>query len=91
MVWEFGRVGVCEMGRGRVVEIGELKTGIGGLRNTWGIRRVEGKVEGMFLGSLLGMKGDELMLSKCWPYSLAPQHKTHFLSIYLTQQHLIPA
>lgn len=54
VVWEFGRVGVCEMGRGRVVEISELKTGIGGLRNIWSIRRIEEKVEGMFLCMKVG-------------------------------------
>ncbi|THW84434.1 hypothetical protein D6D15_08875 [Aureobasidium pullulans] len=45
VVWEFGRVGIFEVGRGRVTEIGELKTGIGSLRSAWGIRRVKGKAE----------------------------------------------
>ncbi|KAI5197821.1 hypothetical protein E4T38_07788 [Aureobasidium subglaciale] len=45
VVWEFGRVGIFEVGRGRVTEIGELKTGIGSLKAAWGIRRIKGKAE----------------------------------------------
>ncbi|KAI5242763.1 hypothetical protein E4T42_07611 [Aureobasidium subglaciale] len=45
VVWEFGRVGIFEVGRGRVTEIGELKTGIGSLKAAWGIRRIKGKTE----------------------------------------------
>ncbi|KAH0352866.1 hypothetical protein KCU81_g1733, partial [Aureobasidium melanogenum] len=45
VVWEFGRVGVFEIARGRVTEIGELKTGIGSLKSAWGIRRVKGRAE----------------------------------------------
>ncbi|CAD0095892.1 unnamed protein product [Aureobasidium vineae] len=48
VVWEFGRVGILEVARGRVTEIGELKTGLGSLKSAWGIRRLRGKVEGMF-------------------------------------------
>ncbi|KAI5275192.1 hypothetical protein E4T47_01717 [Aureobasidium subglaciale] len=47
VVWEFGRAGIFEVGRGRVTEIGELKTGIGSLKAAWGIRRIKGKAEGM--------------------------------------------
>ncbi|KAI5238292.1 hypothetical protein E4T43_07549 [Aureobasidium subglaciale] len=47
VVWEFGRAGIFEVGRGRVTEIGELKTGIGSLKTAWGIRRIKGKAEGM--------------------------------------------
>ena len=39
VVWEFGRVGVFEVGTGRVTEVGECKTGIWGLRSAWGVRR----------------------------------------------------
>jgi hypothetical protein len=46
VMWEFGRVGIFELGRGRVTEIGELKTGMGALRAAWGIRRNKGKPEG---------------------------------------------
>jgi hypothetical protein len=49
VVWEFGRVGIFEVGRGRVTEVCELKTGLGSLKSAWGIRRVKGKAEGMFL------------------------------------------
>ncbi|KAI4730621.1 hypothetical protein E4T49_01521 [Aureobasidium sp. EXF-10728] len=45
VVWEFGRVGIFEVARGRVTEIGELKTGLGSLKSAWGIRRLKGKVE----------------------------------------------
>ncbi|KAI5197355.1 hypothetical protein E4T39_07352 [Aureobasidium subglaciale] len=49
VVWEFGRVGIFEVGRGRVTEIGELKTGIGSLKAAWGIRRIKGKAEAINL------------------------------------------
>jgi hypothetical protein len=49
VVWEHGRVGIFEVGRGRVTEVCDLKTGIGGLKSAWGIRRVKGKAEGMFV------------------------------------------
>ncbi|KAG9750730.1 hypothetical protein KCU73_g6501, partial [Aureobasidium melanogenum] len=45
VVWEFGRIGIFEIARGRVTEVGELKTGIGSLKSAWGIRRVKGKAE----------------------------------------------
>ncbi|KAH0260464.1 hypothetical protein KCU91_g14612, partial [Aureobasidium melanogenum] len=45
VVWEFGRIGVFEIARGRVTEVGELKTGIGSLKSAWGIRRVKGRAE----------------------------------------------
>ncbi|KAI4750912.1 hypothetical protein E4T52_16520 [Aureobasidium sp. EXF-3400] len=45
VVWEFGRVGIFEVGRGRVTEVCELKTGIGSLKSAWGIRRVKDKAE----------------------------------------------
>lgn len=53
VVWEFGRVGVFEIARGRVTEVGELKTGIGSLKSAWGIRRAKGKAEGVFSFMLL--------------------------------------
>ena len=49
VVWEFGRVGIFEVGRGRVTEVCELKTGIGSLKSAWGIRRVKDKAEGVFV------------------------------------------
>ena len=49
IVWEFGRVGIFEVGRGRVTEVCELKTGLGSLKSVWGIRRVKGKAEGVFV------------------------------------------
>ncbi|KAG9602828.1 hypothetical protein KCU86_g8694, partial [Aureobasidium melanogenum] len=45
VVWEFGRIGIFEVARGRVTEVGELKTGIGSLKSAWGIRRVKGRAE----------------------------------------------
>ncbi|KAK6001849.1 hypothetical protein QM012_002339 [Aureobasidium pullulans] len=45
VVWEFGRVGIFDVARGRVTEVGELKTGIGSLKSAWGIRRVKGRAE----------------------------------------------
>jgi hypothetical protein len=57
VVWEFGRVGIFEVGRGRVTEVCELKTGLGSLKSAWGIRRVKGKAEGMFCSYLFMRSG----------------------------------
>jgi hypothetical protein len=58
VVWEFGRVGIFEVGRGRVTEVCELKTGIGSLKSAWGIRRVKDKAEGVFLPPYESLKCD---------------------------------
>jgi hypothetical protein len=66
VVWEFGRVGIFEVGRGRVTELCDLKTGLGNLKSAWGIRRVKGKAEGIFyfylLMSLEGVADEEQYL-----------------------------
>lgn len=66
VVWEFGRVGVFEIARGRVTEVGELKTSIGSLKSAWGIRRVKGRAEGVF----------SFMLSQAYTESAANNHST---------------
>ncbi|CAD0101236.1 unnamed protein product, partial [Aureobasidium mustum] len=53
VVWEFGRVGIFEVSRGRVTEVGELKTGIGSLKSAWGVRRVKGRAEATDVLSLI--------------------------------------
>lgn len=52
VVWEFGRIGVWDLGTGRAAEeIGEIKVGNGRLSGCWGIRTADGKSEGKSLVS----------------------------------------
>lgn len=79
VIWEFGRVGLFETNRGRVTEVAELKTGIGGLRAAWGIRRVKEKAEGKFL-VLSAVEDVDVDEFKCLRYSHATRLQTlcHF-------------
>lgn len=46
VVWEFGRVNMWDLSTGKGYEIGEAK--LGGIRgNSWAVRRLENKTEGM--------------------------------------------